>query len=78
MMMTMMKMILEFSEAATLLSDDIEIALRTEDEELINEIRSYWDNESWESIVDKFNTEGSTWIVWWSDGVNQFIKNNKE
>ena len=34
-----------------------------------------WDDESWLSIKDKLNTEGSSWCVWWMDGVRQHILN---
>jgi hypothetical protein len=38
-------------------------------------LRSLWDNQSWESIERKLNTEGSVWYVWWMDGVNQHLQN---
>lgn len=41
-------------------------------------IRALWDNESWESIVERFQTEGSTWAVWFSDGLNAYMKLDKE
>lgn len=68
----------EFSTAVVFLVQDIEIAIETEDKELIAEIRSYWDNESWESILKKYDTEESTWCVWWEDGVKNFIKKSRE
>jgi hypothetical protein len=36
---------------------------------LIRRIRRLWDNESWASICKKADTEGSTWVVWWYDGL---------
>ena len=38
----------------------------------IKYIRSLWEYESWDSIVEKFQAEGSEWIVWWADGVNAY------
>ena len=31
--------------------------------------------ESWEEIKTKVEAEGSTWVVWWMDGVNKHLKN---
>lgn len=33
-------------------------------------LRKLWDGESWKSIKEKLETEGSVWYVWWMDGVN--------
>ncbi len=51
----------------------IEMAVDLNDEKLIQYIRNLWDNESWESILKKFNTEGSVWYVWFMDGVRALI-----
>jgi len=59
-----------YSEA---LSDHINDAIISNDQESIKNIRKLFNNESWESIVKKFTTEGSTWIVWWIDGVNSYM-----
>lgn len=67
----------EFDKASFCLSEDITIAIETQDDELIKSIRKYWDNESWNSIQRKFNTEGSTWYVWWQDGVNNYMRDIK-
>jgi hypothetical protein len=32
-------------------------------------LRKLWDNESWKSVKEKLYSEGSTWYVWWMDGV---------
>ena len=32
-----------------------------------------WDGESWDSIQKKVMAEGSTWYVWWMDGVRKFM-----
>ena len=37
-------------------------------------LMNLWDNESWESIKKKLETEGSVWYVWWMDGVNKFMR----
>jgi uncharacterized Zn finger protein (UPF0148 family) len=36
-------------------------------------LMNLWD-ENWESIKDKLETEGSTWYVWWMDGVREFAR----
>lgn len=64
----------QFDTYSHFLAQDIELAVETENECLIKLIRTFWDNESWESIKSKFNTEDSTWIVWWNDGVNAYAK----
>jgi len=35
-------------------------------------LTNLWDGESWESIKSKVLAEGSTWYVWWMDGVRSF------
>lgn len=60
--------------AAEHLSSLINEAIERPNEHLITFIRSLWDNEPWEQILKKFNTEGSTWYVWWMDGVRFFIE----
>ncbi len=57
-----------------LLASMIEQAQETKDEDLINEIRSLWDGESFERIIEKSEAEGSIWYVWWMDGVNALIR----
>lgn len=57
-------------EASWELSKLIQKAIDTSEVSLISYLRKLWDNESWESIVEKFGTEGSTWYVWWMDGWN--------
>jgi len=53
-------------------------AIQSKDNELIDYIRSLWHNESWDSIIQKFQTEGSTWVVWWNDGINAlYAKENQ-
>lgn len=41
-------------------------------------LSNLWDGESWESIKEKLETEGSTWQVWWMDGVNKFMSSEVE
>lgn len=57
-----------------LLSQWIERISENPDEAEIKAICQLWDNESWESILKKYNTEGSVWYVWWFDGVHSFIQ----
>ena len=52
-----------------ILNQLIQNAIDYPTDEDISFIRSLWDNESWESIVRKYNTEGSVWVCWWYDGV---------
>ena len=40
-----------------------------------NYLRKLWDNESWSSIKEKLQTEGSVYYVWWMDGVRQHLLN---
>lgn len=53
-------------------------AIENPNEHLIAFLRGLWDNEPWESIVKKFSSEGSTWYVWWLDGVRFFINQEKQ
>ena len=56
------------------LSSLIHHCLLTGERNLKRRLRHLWDNESWESIVEKFQTEGSVWYVWWQDGVRMYMK----
>lgn len=38
-------------------------------------LRRLWDGEPWHSIKRKLITEGSTWYVWYMDGVRQHLYN---
>jgi hypothetical protein len=60
--------------ASYILSQDIELAQTTEAPELIDEIRSYFEDESWESIQKKLSVECSVWYVWWMAGVQRFMQ----
>lgn len=40
-----------------------------------NYLKKLWPECSWKTIKERLNTEGSTWYVWWMDGVNQHLKN---
>jgi hypothetical protein len=51
----------------------IEDTLKTNDPLAIKTLRSLWDDESWESIVKKYKYQGSTWYVWWMDGVKAYF-----
>lgn len=63
------------SYASDVLSDMIEKARDDRRKRLRQFICSFWDNESWESIIEKAETEGSVWYVWWMDGVRELMKN---
>ncbi len=60
------------------LSRLISDAMESKDEKSIAFIRSLWDDEPWEDIVEKFGTEGSVWVVWWADGINAFWMRSSE
>lgn len=62
-------------EAIDLLGLLIQEAMDTQDPKLIAYLRSLWDGESWESIQEKVNTEGSVWYVWQMDGVRAYMNN---
>lgn len=40
-----------------------------------NYLKRLWPRESWQAIKAKLMTEGSTWYVWYMDGVNQHLCN---
>lgn len=57
------------------LSEMIEDARVNGTEEEIALIRSFWGNEnSWEEIQERAAVEGSTWYVWWMDGVRAYLR----
>jgi len=39
-----------------------------------NYLKKLWDGESWPSIKEKLQVEGSAWCVWWMDGVRAFMR----
>jgi len=45
---------------------------------IIKYLRTLWDGESWESIRRKAEAEGSTWYVWYMDGLNKHLRNLKQ
>ena len=58
-----------------MLSDWIQEVIDNPSEEAIAAIRALWDNDtSWETIVRRFNTDGSVWYVWWMDGVRTYMQ----
>ena len=63
----------QFDSYSEALIDHINEVIISNDPEAIKNIRKLFNNESWESIVTKFNADGSTWIVWWMDGVNSYM-----
>lgn len=61
-------------DAGYMLWQDIELADKTKDPDLIAEIRLLWDNEEWDDIITKARVEGSAWYVWWMDGVRAYMR----
>ena len=57
-----------------MLSDWIQEVIDCPSDEAIGAIRSLWNNDSWECIVRRFNTEGSVWYCWWIDGVRAYMR----
>lgn len=55
------------------LVDIMEDVIDNENEIGIKFLRGLWDDESWESIKEKFAYEDATWYVWWMDGVNALM-----
>lgn len=47
--------------------------IKSKDAKSIEAIRSLWDDEPWEEIQTKILTDGSTWYVWWMDGLRKYI-----
>lgn len=60
--------------AAWELSKLIQSVIDSQEETQIAYIRGLWDNDPWEWIVQRFQTEGSTWYVWWMDGVRAYMQ----
>jgi hypothetical protein len=56
-----------------LLSCWIQETMQSKDPNEKRKIRRLWGNEKWESIMRKIKVEGSTWYVWWMDGVRAFM-----
>ena len=73
-----------FEHASWLLVQEIEEARQTHNRNHIRRLRRLWQynafgagskhGEKWASILKKFDSEGSTWIVWWQDGVKRYIE----
>jgi asparagine synthetase A len=56
------------------LGEYIEETVASKDEEDMALIRSFWDDEyDWDTIVERASVEGSTWYVWWMDGVRRYM-----
>lgn len=66
----------EFNYYYVMFCQDITLARETGDETLIRELRSLWDGESWARIQSKLDTPGSTWVVWFDDGLHKYIGRN--
>lgn len=53
------------------LDDLIELNIECGNADDIQLIRKCFENEEWSTIVDKYNSDGSTWVCWWNDGVSR-------
>jgi len=59
------------------LNDIIDCAM--DDEQYsIDYLKSLWPECSWQTIKKRINTESSVWYVWYMDGVNQHIANQRK
>lgn len=58
--------------ASQMLSQIVDKALEG-DETQQKFLSELWDGEGWDSVKAKVLTEGSTWYVWWMDGVRKFM-----
>jgi hypothetical protein len=68
---------ISFNEA----SDDLNMFVQQAmdgNEDAVPYLKSLWDGESWDSIKEKLETEGSAWVVWWNDGVCKHMQNYKD
>lgn len=63
--------------ALELQQDFIDPALEG-DTDAQNYLSNLWDGESWEQIKKKLEIEGSTWYVWFMDGVRKYISERNE
>jgi hypothetical protein len=55
------------------LSTWISATIESQDEVSKQAICTLWEDEAWDEIVEKFGVEGSTWYVWWMDGVRTYM-----
>jgi hypothetical protein len=60
------------------LSTWINATIESQDKTSMAAISQLWDGESWESIVEKVRVEGSTWYVWWMDGVRTYMELDRD
>ena len=65
----------EEEDYSTFLGEYIQETEESKDPEAIYLICSFWNNENdWETIVERAAVEGSTWYVWWMDGVRAYMR----
>ena len=74
----------KFDEASNALAHLIDRARTTRNRALIRRIRRCWTfdrfgrgtarGERWRDILRKVDMEGSVWVVWWHDGVENFLR----
>lgn len=63
--------------ACDVLGAMVQRAIDTRDRNLIRRLRRLWDGEPWTQIKERAMCEGSTWYVWWMDGVKALIRRNQ-
>jgi len=65
-------------EAASQMLGSIVTQAISGDEASQDYLTALWDGESWESILKKASAEGSTWYVWWMDGVHALMRDQEK
>lgn len=60
------------------LSTWINATIESQDKVSMAAISQLWDGEKWESIAAKAQVEGSTWYVWWMDGVRKYMQIDRD
>lgn len=78
----------EIKIASDVLAMLIDEARTTHNRSLIRRIRRCWQfdtfgrgsrrGERWSSILRKVDTEGNSWVVWWYDGVGNFLQHGEQ
>ena len=43
-----------------------------------NFLKKIWVRETWSAIKEKLETKGSTWYVWFMDGVNAYVRHMRD
>jgi hypothetical protein len=65
-------------DSSWLLGEYIRETAESKDPDDIKTIQSFWNNEyDFDTILEMASVEGSTWYVWWMDGVRAFIRHEQ-